>query len=935
MSIDHQLSARNRPPVSHSYDLELAPLPPATLDSPPARPSSVFNRPRRATADQLRRREKLCQLLEDDMKFSHSIQFNAVPDWSSHYISYSNLKKLIYQLEKQLHQNTGEQSQDAESSPLLSSGVFEDPDKVFTRKLDDELEKICTFHQLKELEIYGELDALLRDVEEFEAEHTAGEQDGEGHGIHRQSMWARARQQSIFKNFQSNSKKRRTSTNGSSKADLAPDEDDSDEDDTNEHSALAKNQDSDRKHGARGSKDLTTGNEATASDMNSSHYNDRRRPSTAFNDFGDDALQALYDEGITLKKRIVNNYVNTCELRSFIQLNETGFSKVLKKYDKTLDRNLKSQFVNTKVKPAYPFKSTTMDQLAHYLERTEEAYATVVTAGDVEAARKELRLSLREHVVWERNTVWREMIGIERKAQAANLGIRNTMLGQDTDPSKARLQGDAADGATKEIRTPIGRYRCPEFLVSSTFWVLLACIVVFIVLLVVPIMEEPEQQHCLALAIPLFVTSLLVPLLVVVLRVVREDAKPHARLTSKAAASYIFAAMWTPVIMLLLGGFTIAAALSKYNIAKMMATFVLSKAGTKPRNVLLTSMGVAMFASMWISNVAAPVLCFSIIQRHVQGSSSWYRACLQHGGRGVANRVPTESHRPPKHGASAGLGYLVLYRFTGLYYHSTPDLDPSARHLSTRSQYNHRANPAYEGPLYLASNTSSPLSHSPPSVCGILTKEDFNNFLWTIIILAAGGLALGKAVNSSGLLATIATSITDGTDGMSLYALVCVFAGLIGIVATFISHTVAALIVLPLVREVGEAMAEPHPNLLVMASVLMASAAMGLPTSGFPNMTAIMMEDSQTGQRYLQVRHFLTRGIPASVVAYAVVITVGYGFALRVVKVRQIFRCIPLASRDLPGSYAPRKDSSDMFRGVRNSEILARKENDRHRYDVR
>lgn len=28
------------------------------------------------------------------MKFSHSIQFNAVPDWSSQYINYSNLKKL-------------------------------------------------------------------------------------------------------------------------------------------------------------------------------------------------------------------------------------------------------------------------------------------------------------------------------------------------------------------------------------------------------------------------------------------------------------------------------------------------------------------------------------------------------------------------------------------------------------------------------------------------------------------------------------------------------------------------------------------------------------------------------------------------------------------------------------------------------------------------
>ena len=34
----------------------------------------------------------------DEMKFSHSIQFNAVPDWSSHYIAYSNLKKLYVAL---------------------------------------------------------------------------------------------------------------------------------------------------------------------------------------------------------------------------------------------------------------------------------------------------------------------------------------------------------------------------------------------------------------------------------------------------------------------------------------------------------------------------------------------------------------------------------------------------------------------------------------------------------------------------------------------------------------------------------------------------------------------------------------------------------------------------------------------------------------------
>ncbi len=42
-----------------------------------------------------KRERKLQRILgEEEMKFSHSIQFNAVPDWSGHYISYSNLKKL-------------------------------------------------------------------------------------------------------------------------------------------------------------------------------------------------------------------------------------------------------------------------------------------------------------------------------------------------------------------------------------------------------------------------------------------------------------------------------------------------------------------------------------------------------------------------------------------------------------------------------------------------------------------------------------------------------------------------------------------------------------------------------------------------------------------------------------------------------------------------
>lgn len=40
---------------------------------------------------------------------------------------------------------------------------------------------------------------------------------------------------------------------------------------------------------------------------------------------------------------------------------------------------------------------------------------------------------------------------------------------------------------------------------------------------------------------------------------------------------------------------------------------------------------------------------------------------------------------------------------------------------------------------------------------GVLNKDDFNGFLWNVVMLAMGGLALGEAVQSSGLLLEIST----------------------------------------------------------------------------------------------------------------------------------------------------------------------------------
>lgn len=41
-----------------------------------------------------------------------------------------------------------------------------------------------------------------------------------------------------------------------------------------------------------------------------------------------------------------------------------------------------------------------------------------------------------------------------------------------------------------------------------------------------------------------------------------------------------------------------------------------------------------------------------------------------------------------------------------------------------------------------------------------------------------------------------------------------------------------------------------------------------------------MTEVPQTGQRYLKVSHFFTRGIPSSILCFGVIVTLGYSLML-------------------------------------------------------
>ncbi|CAK7203256.1 low-affinity phosphate transporter [Sporothrix eucalyptigena] len=929
--------------------------------------SSHDRRSRRSRRERLpQTRRALPGPADEAMKFSHSIQFNAVPDWSTHYIAYSNLKKLIYQLERSVNQADAQQANadDAESRPLIVDET--EPETVFSRALDVELEKICSFYTLKERELIDEADQLLQDIGNFDEEEEQlqkqknGEngQSGNGQpdleiGAASSSVAARPQIGRPTSSDRNSFRSRHSTDDGDS--DAAADDDAADDDSTalTERRLQEAHQQA-QQHRRRFSfgaanrrRRRPISNLMASTDMTAStEFTRSRRYSTTFEDHPEDAV--LFSSSIMLKKRIINIYVQLCELKSYVQLNKTGFRKVLKKFDKIIDTHLRARYMATVVETAYPFCPEAWELLVENIVKMEGAYTAVVTGGDAETAKRDLRSHLREHVVWERNTVWRDMIGIERRAEAASLG--RTLLGggggigggfglmaagrdDAKDPaSSLLLQGDEEHQAvpSRRIRTPFGRViTLPAWIVSSTMLTLLAIVGVFFVLLYAPILpDEPEQQNCLAMlvfvsllwateAIPLFVTSLMVPFLCVVLRVARTDHRPYERLSSKDAAAFVFASMWTPVIMLLLGGFTLAAAISKCRIDKRIATFVLSKAGTQPRTVLLANMLVAAFASMLISNVAAPVLCFSIIEpmlRNLPSDSNMSKAVIM--GIALASNIggmlsPIAS---PQNIVAIGImkpeppwlqwffisipvgvvsilliWLLLLVSFRPSRGTTIVAIRPVRERFNGVQWFVTIVTLVTIG-LWCASHQLEKTFGDMGVVAilpivlffgiGILTKEDFNNFPWTIIILAAGGLALGKAVKASGLLDTVAAAITTMVEGMSLYGVLVVFSTLILVIATFISHTVAALILLPLVYNVGADMEEPHPNLLVMAGVLMCSAAMGLPTSGFPNMTAIMKEDP-AGQRYLQVKHFITRGIPSSILTLIVVLTLGYA-AMRI-----------------------------------------------------
>lgn len=831
------------------------------------------------------------------MKFSHSLQFNAVPEWSSKYISYTTLKKLIYSLQRE---SLRRHKDDLESAELIfnEAGLDNDPSHVFIAALNAELKKIDDFYCTQEDFIFLNIEELVQDIDAFENDLEVASNDGRRDSIQELNL----NKYKLNGSIASDGRRRAGSDVSGDNNPLTTDP----ETEVTQDEVDLDDEEGEPVDAFRGSKSRVGQLRQTKS---TDEYMKSPKSLSAWSNHMTSSnmlpsqLILLSETRVILRKRVIGLYTTLSELKSYIELNQTGFKKALKKFDKSLNTNLKDAFLADLPERSYVFKPETLYTVNHKIDDLIKVYALICNHGhDLETAKAELSIHLREHVVWERNTVWRDMIGLERKSQAAN--------------SKRANRSNSDEKEKASISSFNISFRNPTI-------IKLALIIgLTVILLNFSPFEDVAQKNCFALlvcasllwateSIPLFVTSLMIPLLIVNFGVLKNT--DGTGMSTVDSSKYILSTMWNSVILLLLGGFTLAASLTKYHIAKLISTWVLSKAGTNPSIVLLTIMSIALFASMWVSNVAAPVLCFSLIQpliRTLPKDSTFINAlilgiALASNVGGMASPIASPQNMiaigamdpPPSWGQwfviSLPVCVLSLV-FIWLFLLMTFNCNSRNTHLVPIRTMDDKFSAVQWyivgvsmatillwcfasklegifGEMGIIALIPIILFFGP----GLLTTEDFNNYPWNIVVLAMGGTALGKAVASSGLLATIAIAIQREVEDFSLFGVTLTFGLLVLIMATFVSHTVAALIVVPLVAEIGNNLEDSRPRLLIMATALLCSAAMGLPTSGFPNVTAICMTD-EFGKPYLTVNTFITRGVPSSVIAYVIIVSVGY-----------------------------------------------------------
>ncbi len=392
--------------------------------------------------------------------------------------------------------------------------------------------------------------------------------------------------------------------------------------------------------------------------------------------------------------------------------------------------------------------------------------------------------------------------------------------------------------------------------------------------------------------IPIFVTAILSAFLSALL--LGQGARLFG--AEPMPVSLFFNPFANTVVVLMFGGFVLARVFSRNYLDEEFCDFILARLGKKPQVIMLGIMTITALMSMWMSNTATTAIMVATVLpaiRNLRKGSNLAKA-LMLGIPFAANigGIATPIGTPPNAvalGLLAERGYsipfftwmiagfplmivILLITFVLTWVMFRTNVTEFTLEVSRDHPTAHRGIVYTTFGITVLLWLTDAFHHVPSalvalvpvlvfSITGLFSKEDLRLISWDILLLIGGGLALGVGIKETGLAETIVQHVVPpGFPRLGVFILLPAF---IALIATFMSHTAAATIVLP----IAVSLSEHSPVQLVITAAICASFGMALPISTPPNAIAY-------GSELFTAKDMFRLGVVVSVVA--VVVTVAW-----------------------------------------------------------
>jgi len=389
--------------------------------------------------------------------------------------------------------------------------------------------------------------------------------------------------------------------------------------------------------------------------------------------------------------------------------------------------------------------------------------------------------------------------------------------------------------------------------------------------------------------IPIYATSLLIILLELVMVsnkglniLVRSESESFGSLIRYQDILGTFA---SPIIILFLGGFFLAMAATKYRLDQNLAKVLLRPFGQKPAMVMMGIMIITAIFSMFMSNTATTAMMLSILtpvlalfQTNDTGKIAFTLSvpvAANIGGIGTPIGTPPNAvalkYLTGENVVSFSewmvfaVPYVIILLIIGWFFLkvifpiSTPEITLKIRGSWLRNRRAYIVYTTFSLTIllwltdFLHGMNSYVVAMIPVAVfsaSSIITKNDLKNISWDVLWLVSGGIALGLALDKSGLAQRIIESIPFG-DFSPVIVIVSITL-VAAVMANFMSNTATANLLLPLVAVLGTSITTLEPlggGMMVILSVTIAcSMGMALPISTPPNALAFGTGLFQTKQ---------------------------------------------------------------------------------------